>query len=756
MFARQGSSFFPTRRPDLTQLGTVRAAPKAGCGIQLVDSFSVLVDAVTLKPVLRIPPNGKGVAPASAIVTVVMNEAGYEHGCAAYRDLCKDIREGEEKEASAYVGSGDLCRHIQACLRPRPVASVDELLASSEVNDALGDLKDREDMLYTDGAMYLSTLTGTNAAAKDLVTQLTVEEASGATQAGGGGPAIHMIDARTVSKCDDRSILAAYALMRAVNDPGARTFEELLCLRYALGRDKHGQKKSLSLMPLSAAAADANARLATMAATFSAELSKAFEAKSAFETAYVVVRFMYPEDPELDKREVSVPRPRASASEGGGGPEGDEPKAGMSANAFDSGLAASMAAVLASDEDDEDYELCHPFDEAEKCNANIALSSTALSGANAHAFTQGFSAKADYVVRFMFPSAGVCRHVMANAKQDIPSPVSRMETGYIETSTIPGRSAHDIATIAYACFVSQMGVGPRSTPKARAAGGMSMALAVEMGAYMDSEEVSIGRGHEDLIVTCVIEPAVVDHVVMLAHEPEQVWLMHYMRVIGYQKSGHSGTAANAPDTIVAIAKALSGGYYTDPAAVAAEAPAGVYHWPHGGSIRYTAAFLIYTARNGEISYALTRRLFVHGPGVVGYVLAAKFLSVLDRANFFQLVNLQPAYDDFHVAYSAWIVDAWKTTPYANYMYGESRPASATFASRVAPLMAYCAHVEMIMPDSSYASSVALQKIAGAAADNDIASGFHIMGFTGAIQTFIQRTVRGKMVGSGSSQMMLDA
>jgi len=329
--------------------------------------------------------------------------------------------------------------------------------------------------------------------------------------------------------------------------------------------------------------------------------------------------------------------------------------------------------------------------------------------------------------------------------------VRAVNLGHQEIDRIAGDGDNKIqsmlATIAYSCMAAKTFTGPRATDRARAAGGVGMAGVLASGTYIDSTEVFRMANFGDPLPCYfdLVTSDVLGHVVGLLRDPEALAVVAAGRVISYLKAGHNATAAGLIHTVTSMARAVGVTRFDASMVLEQEGPMLGYYGCHGGSVRLTFAIFIAANAHEALSFAIMRRFFVDGPGVVGYALCNKYFQALWRAGFWRVLNQTAMVDDWNAAFSAWYPGSHLECPYSQYLYGASRAPDAAFRARVENILAYAAHVDTVMPASSMATAPSLKKMARSAADNDVASLYHSLGFASQMQRMVGNNVKAAMI-----------
>lgn len=231
----------------------------------------------------------------------------------------------------------------------------------------------------------------------------------------------------------------------------------------------------------------------------------------------------------------------------------------------------------------------------------------------------------------------------------------------------------------------------------------------------------------------------------------------------FLKSGHYVTANALAHSFMkmyfAVRKEGSAVLEFSPDAMASFLGSSLYPGLHFAHLRFAWVMFKRLAAKGELSYSFSRRLSVHGPGVVAQYLLAQVLKALADAKFFEFTNKQKILDEFLGAYQVYMLTASYETPYAKYMYGQSRGESIGFKNLAAQYMPFAAAISGIMPDSTFNFSVALKRDAGEAAKNTITSVLEVKAFVLAYKGYIAALVRGRLhkeaqAASGGSTVMI--
>jgi hypothetical protein len=226
--------------------------------------------------------------------------------------------------------------------------------------------------------------------------------------------------------------------------------------------------------------------------------------------------------------------------------------------------------------------------------------------------------------------------------------------------------------------------------------------------------------------------------------------------ISFMKSGHHVTANNIGNTYVKIREAIQEGESVDIAEVPESLALGVYYGTHPADMRAIAVLLRYMSGIGQLSYAIGRRITPQGPGTVSMYLLNLIIKQLAHVNFFQFLNRDAELHQFTSLYATYAATSYLETPYAQFMYGESKAESVALKQNVAPMFAYASAIGRAMPNSTFGFSVALSRDALASANNAIVARLEVESFVRAYRTFLRGIVRSQLanragIASGTAQ-----
>lgn len=96
---------------------------------------------------------------------------------------------------------------------------------------------------------------------------------------------------------------------------------------------------------------------------------------------------------------------------------------------------------------------------------------------------------------------------------------------------------------------------------------------------------------------------------------------------------------------------------------------------------------------------------------------------------------------FNSMYASYAATAYLETPYANYMYGNSKSESVLLKQQVAPMFAYASSIGMAMPNSTFGFSVALSRDALSSANNAIVAKLEVESFVKSYKTYLRSFIR---------------
>lgn len=301
------------------------------------------------------------------------------------------------------------------------------------------------------------------------------------------------------------------------------------------------------------------------------------------------------------------------------------------------------------------------------------------------------------------------------------------------------------AELAFALLQSMKVRTPGATTRQKMHFGCARAAIVRLGLYIDSKEIVRipGLMHPDTpeLTEFYASQELVDMALKLLIDPEEIDIYLICALISFLKSGHHATAAGMPATTGSVIGAMGVTIARDEATIKMLAPYSTYFGFHPGSTRLFYAINLDKAAKGELSYAISRRLFVTSPGNVSIVTAMIFLRALARAKFFDVIHRSTEFASLEVSFENWIKTAKYASVYSQYLYGRTVAEDTAFKSSFASWMPYCAAIPTVMPTGSLKFSAALSRDSAAAASNDIIGPMFATAFGTGIASAASRSVR---------------
>lgn len=216
--------------------------------------------------------------------------------------------------------------------------------------------------------------------------------------------------------------------------------------------------------------------------------------------------------------------------------------------------------------------------------------------------------------------------------------------------------------------------------------------------------------------------------------------------ISFMKAGHHASAAALAHLIDMILKSLSQAEnLVLPAPdYAAFLGLAVYGGAHPGDQRLYCWFFRRMYARNELSFSIGRRLMPNGPGTVAPYLLMLIMKQLEGSSFFTVMNREEDAKLFFAAYGEYAKTSHLETPYANFMYGQSRPESVGFRNFASRFMAYADAISEVMPETSFQYSMSLTRDARAAAANTILASLEVRAFVRAYRAYIEQGVNRRL------------
>jgi hypothetical protein len=222
-------------------------------------------------------------------------------------------------------------------------------------------------------------------------------------------------------------------------------------------------------------------------------------------------------------------------------------------------------------------------------------------------------------------------------------------------------------------------------------------------------------------------------------------MAHLLVHISFMKSGHHITANNIANTYAKMLAALGGDFVIDVTDIGEVLALGCYYGCHPADQRFVAAMSRYQAMLGNLSFAIARRIAPYGPGTVSVHLLSLVLYQLNQIQFFEFLNRTKEYAVFQALYERYRTTSYLEVPYADFMYGESRPESVAVKQAIAPMYAYASALAKVMPGSTLNDSIALARDSRAAASNTIVASLEVQSFVRSYRSHLNNLVRSQLI-----------
>lgn len=222
--------------------------------------------------------------------------------------------------------------------------------------------------------------------------------------------------------------------------------------------------------------------------------------------------------------------------------------------------------------------------------------------------------------------------------------------------------------------------------------------------------------------------------------PNRVVVAIATTVTSYLKSGHHSTAAHLDNTAARMLMALRDDSMIDVTELPGFLGLAVHYGTHPLDMRLLVTLLRHLNCYGMVNGAIGKRLAPEGPGNVAIVLGYRALTELKTAGFFQAVGRTLEMEQADAAFAEWSTTRWMETPYAMYLYGQSRAPDEVLRRRILDLFPLLDSLKDIMPNSTYHLSVALTKEVRSGAVNSIVAGLQVRAFARAFSQYLEGTV----------------
>jgi hypothetical protein len=270
--------------------------------------------------------------------------------------------------------------------------------------------------------------------------------------------------------------------------------------------------------------------------------------------------------------------------------------------------------------------------------------------------------------------------------------------------------------------------------------GLARAISSLDGLYRDGDEVNRIAAS----VFFRFNPTVLASLQNAFIHMNQVEMGKYIKLISYLKSGHSSQADNLQNTASKLTESIDEGFEGSPINIEEFINLVVYYGFHPASIRLLLGKSILLAKNGDLTPAVTKRLFPDGPGLSSSYNINRIMLRIEATNYFSVTNNVDQLNNFKKSFAMVKKCGRRGASYASYMYGSSKVPSAFHIGVVESYSAYAAAFNRVMPDSTIGGSRAVIRAINNDASNDLLVATTVESFIKAYRAYIMQIVTGNL------------
>jgi len=229
-----------------------------------------------------------------------------------------------------------------------------------------------------------------------------------------------------------------------------------------------------------------------------------------------------------------------------------------------------------------------------------------------------------------------------------------------------------------------------------------------------------------------------------ASAPERAEVVLVGSLISFLECGHHCTAQNLGGKMERVARAI--GLNSPKSVWDAYVVSGCWAASHPFSILAIYARCLTLAANGNLTFAITKRLHKAAPGTGAYLMLGQVLDALAEVKFFVVMGREKEYEEAKAAVAAIRRDNHLKAPYSFYLYGETRADDTRAKEVLNPMAAIASSLNDAMPGSTIGMSESFKRLTSLAAANSIMASLQVRAFVRAFSGFAERSVTSQIEG----------
>jgi hypothetical protein len=253
---------------------------------------------------------------------------------------------------------------------------------------------------------------------------------------------------------------------------------------------------------------------------------------------------------------------------------------------------------------------------------------------------------------------------------------------------------------------------------------------------------STERQHMNMNRAITMSSAAIDYFYLNFKKPETIYSCMYLSAISFLKSGHHATALNIDKWLEKILGSL--GIQADASKCQRLINSSVYWGTHPANMLYLVTFMYHRAKQEKITGALAYRMRPVPPTFAAYCNLELYIDALNATGFFDLMDIKNKYVEFKVNLKIIKTNMHLSSPYAHYLYGETRDDPSSSKSAVAAFGAYAVAIDAVLPNGTLNLSPALRKLAENEGKNSINAKIQVDAFVKAYRRFYSQIVEGNL------------
>eukprot|EP01111_Echinosteliopsis_oligospora_P005422 TRINITY_DN1873_c0_g1_i2.p1 TRINITY_DN1873_c0_g1~~TRINITY_DN1873_c0_g1_i2.p1 ORF type:complete len:670 (+),score=60.46 TRINITY_DN1873_c0_g1_i2:183-2192(+) len=227
-------------------------------------------------------------------------------------------------------------------------------------------------------------------------------------------------------------------------------------------------------------------------------------------------------------------------------------------------------------------------------------------------------------------------------------------------------------------------------------------------------------------------------------KPEEIYIGLFASIVSFLESGHHATAAHMAVRLIRMMSAVGVNMTLEESAKALRSI--TYHGSHPASMRFLYCYLLHRSSSDGITKAISQRISRPPPTFAAAMNLEIFLDSLHYADFFKFFRMEKKYHEFKDAARQIKQVMDLASPYAHYLYGESRQIDERLMQKALELAAYAVAVKSAMPESTLAISPALMKAAKNASVNSLVAFFQVDAFSTAYRQYLRVDITRRLAG----------